>query len=155
MAAYGVLGSANRFRLIAANTHTGYCINSIIYRIQTCGYAKKAPTKGKGKGMTREPLKGPEVCKDPERLTSHAVGVNIFKQGQDPPLQPREEYPEWLFQLNLGPPKTLAELDPESRQYWKVLRKEHIWRFNRLHKGKKISLVDWGPGRRHSLSIHR
>lgn len=51
--------------------------------------------KGKGKGMMKEDLKGPEVCKDPERLTSYAVGVNIFKQGDDPKIKPPEEYPEW------------------------------------------------------------
>lgn len=52
-------------------------------------------TKGKGKGMVKEELAGPEVCKDPVRLTSYAVGVNIFKQGEDPKLKPLEEYPEW------------------------------------------------------------
>uniref|UniRef100_A0A3Q2PUM3 Uncharacterized protein n=1 Tax=Fundulus heteroclitus TaxID=8078 RepID=A0A3Q2PUM3_FUNHE len=36
--------------------------------------------KGKGKGMMKEVLKGPEVCKDPAILTSYAVGVNIYKQ---------------------------------------------------------------------------
>lgn len=51
--------------------------------------------KGKGKGMVKEELKGPEVCKDPARLTSYAVGANIFKQGDDPKLKPPEEYPEW------------------------------------------------------------
>lgn len=51
--------------------------------------------KGKGKGMVKDVLKGPEVCKDPVKLTSHAVGVNIYKQGEDPPLKPREEYPAW------------------------------------------------------------
>ncbi|KAF4083134.1 hypothetical protein AMELA_G00136550 [Ameiurus melas] len=94
--------------------------------------------KGKGKGMVKDVLKGPEVCKDPVRLTSHAVGVNIYKQGEDPPLKPQEEYPAWLFELDLGPPKKLQELDTESHEYWKRLRKEHIWRFNKLHKGKKI-----------------
>lgn len=43
-----------------------------------------------------------------------------------------------LFELDLGPPKKLQELDTESYEYWKQLRKEHIWRFNKLHKGKKI-----------------
>ncbi|XP_066503589.1 large ribosomal subunit protein mL54 isoform X1 [Hoplias malabaricus] len=105
---------------------------------QSRGYAKKVAAKGKGKGMVKDVLKGPEVCKDPVKLTSHAVGVNIFKQGEDPPLRPKEEYPEWLFQLDLGPTKKLGELDPESHEYWKMLRKEHMWRFNRLHKGKRI-----------------
>ncbi|XP_028856740.1 large ribosomal subunit protein mL54 [Denticeps clupeoides] len=107
-------------------------------RFQTRGYAKKAAVKGKGKGMAKEALKGPEVCSDPVKLCTHAVGVNIFKQGEDPPLKPHRDYPEWLFQLDLGPPKKLSELDPESYKYWKVLRKEHMWRFNRLHKGKKM-----------------
>ncbi|KPP56299.1 hypothetical protein Z043_126105 [Scleropages formosus] len=88
--------------------------------------------------MVKEVLKGPEVCKDPVRLTSHAVGVNIFKQEEDPPLRPHEEYPSWLFQLNLGPPKKLTELDPESYDCLKRLRKEHIWRSNKLQKSQKF-----------------
>lgn len=54
-----------------------------------------AAAKGKGKFMVKEELKGPEVCKDPVRLTSYAVGVNVFKQGEDPLLKPPEQYPEW------------------------------------------------------------
>ncbi|XP_072516855.1 large ribosomal subunit protein mL54 [Salminus brasiliensis] len=102
------------------------------------GYAKKVAAKGKSKGMVKDVLKGPEVCKDPAKLVSHAMGVNIYKQGEDPALKPKEEYPEWLFQLNLGPPKQLSELDPESYEYWNRLRKEHIWRSNKLSKGKKV-----------------
>uniref|UniRef100_A0A3Q3X7D4 Large ribosomal subunit protein mL54 n=1 Tax=Mola mola TaxID=94237 RepID=A0A3Q3X7D4_MOLML len=94
--------------------------------------------KGKGKGMMKEELKGPEVCKDPVRLTSYAMGVNIFKQGEDPLLKPPDQYPEWLFQLNLGAPQKLHELDWDTWKYWQRLRKENIWRFNRLHKGKKF-----------------
>lgn len=45
--------------------------------------------------MMKEEQKGPEVCKDPVRLTTYAVGVNIFKQGEDPQLKPPEQYPEW------------------------------------------------------------
>ncbi|XP_060889497.1 large ribosomal subunit protein mL54 [Labrus mixtus] len=107
-------------------------------RQQICGYAKKVVAKGRGKGMMKEELKGPEVCKDPVRLTSYAVGVNILKQGEDPQLKPAEQYPEWLFQLNLGTPKKLNELDSDAWEYWKRLRKENIWRYNRLHKGKKF-----------------
>uniref|UniRef100_A0A3P9HQJ2 Large ribosomal subunit protein mL54 n=1 Tax=Oryzias latipes TaxID=8090 RepID=A0A3P9HQJ2_ORYLA len=94
--------------------------------------------KGKGKGMAKEDVKGPEVCKDPLRLTSYAVGANILKQGEDPKLKPAEEYPEWLFQLNLGDVKRLHELEPDSLDYWNRLRKENIWRYNKLHKGKSF-----------------
>uniref|UniRef100_A0A3P9MBS7 Large ribosomal subunit protein mL54 n=1 Tax=Oryzias latipes TaxID=8090 RepID=A0A3P9MBS7_ORYLA len=99
---------------------------------------KNVSAKGKGKGMAKEDLKGPEVCKDPLRLTSYAVGANILKQGEDPKLKPAEEYPEWLFQLNLGDVKRLHELEPDSWDYWSRLRKENIWRYNKLHKGKSF-----------------
>ncbi|KAI7790962.1 39S ribosomal protein L54, mitochondrial [Triplophysa rosa] len=128
-----VLHSFKRLNLTSFNERF---VNVLM--IQTCGYAKKAATKGKGKGMVKEALKGPDVCKDTVRLCTNAVGVNIFKQGEDPSLKPKEEYPEWLFQLDLGPPRKLNELDPDSWEYWKLLRKEHIWRHNKLHKGKKM-----------------
>ncbi|PWA20934.1 39S ribosomal protein L54, mitochondrial [Gambusia affinis] len=111
---------------------------STVNKIQTCGYAKKVVSKGKGKGMVKDELKGPEVCKDPVRLTSYAVGVNIYKQGDDPKIKPPEEYPEWLFQLNLGKAKKLHELETDTWQYWKRLRKENMWRNNKLRKGKKM-----------------
>ncbi|XP_006897955.1 PREDICTED: 39S ribosomal protein L54, mitochondrial [Elephantulus edwardii] len=110
-------------------------------RLLVRGYAKKPVMKGAkgGKGsVASEALKDPEVCTDPIQLTSHAMGVNIYKEGQDVVLKPDSEYPEWLFQMNLGPPKTLEELDPESREYWRLLRKHNIWRHNRLSKNKKL-----------------
>ncbi|MGH0183311.1 UNVERIFIED_CONTAM: hypothetical protein FKN15_011656 [Acipenser sinensis] len=108
------------------------------YPVQPAFYRRVVSAKGKGKGMAKDAQKGPEVCKDPVKLTTYAMGVNIYKEGQDPPLQAASEYPEWLFQLDLGPPKQLSERDPESREYWKLMRKEHMWRFNKLHKGKKL-----------------
>ncbi|XP_029904713.1 large ribosomal subunit protein mL54 [Myripristis murdjan] len=125
-------------KCLTANTNTMLCRSDILLRTPACGYAKKVMAKGKGKGMVKEEFKGPEVCKDPVRLTSHAVGLNTLKQGEDPKLKPAEEYPQWLFLMNLGKPKNLQELEPDSWEYWKRLRKENIWRFNRLHKGKKL-----------------
>ncbi|XP_064808342.1 large ribosomal subunit protein mL54 [Oncorhynchus masou masou] len=138
MAGYGLFCSTMTIKCFATNTSVRFCMSNLLYRIPTCGYAKKVAAKGKGKGMVKDVLKGPEVCKDPVKLTSHAVGVNIFKQGDDPALKPPEEYPEWLFRLQLGPPKNIHELESDSHEYWKVLRKEHMLRFNRLHKGKKL-----------------
>lgn len=43
-----------------------------------------------------------------------------------------------LFQMNVGPPKKLEELDPETREYWRLLRKHNIWRHNRLSKNQKF-----------------
>ncbi|XP_047443930.1 39S ribosomal protein L54, mitochondrial [Mugil cephalus] len=137
------MSSYSLFRLAplakcATNGATLLCRTNTLNRVLSCGYAKKVVAKGKGKSMVKEELKGPEVCKDPVRLTSYAVGVNVFKQGEDPKLKPPEEYPEWLFQLNLGDPHKLHELEPDTWEYWKRLRKENIWRSNRLHKGKRF-----------------
>lgn len=138
------MSGCNLFRTVALRNYALYksgaflCRTNVVKIEQMCGYAKKVAAKGKGKGMIKEEMKGPEVCKDPVRLTTYAVGVNILKQGEDPQLKPPEQYPEWLFQLNLGPPKKLPELEPDTWEYWQRLRKENIWRFNRLHKGKKF-----------------
>ncbi|KAK6467432.1 39S ribosomal protein L54 [Huso huso] len=137
MSGIALFGTVRGLRLILSSTHAG-AVSSTLPKILACGYAKKVAAKGKGKSMAKDAQKGPEVCKDPVMLTTHAMGVNIYKEGQDPPLQAASEYPEWLFQLDLGPPKQLSELDPESREYWKLMRKEHMWRFNKLHKGKKL-----------------
>ncbi|XP_073700812.1 large ribosomal subunit protein mL54 [Garra rufa] len=135
--AYCVLHSFKRINLPVLNACNELFVTTL--RIQSRSYAVKKPAvKGKGKGMVKEVFKGPDVCKDPVRLCTHAVGVNVFKQGEDPLIKPKEEYPEWLFQLDLGPPKKLNELEPDSREYWKLLRKEHIWRHNKLHRGKKM-----------------
>uniref|UniRef100_A0A8C2VB72 Large ribosomal subunit protein mL54 n=1 Tax=Chinchilla lanigera TaxID=34839 RepID=A0A8C2VB72_CHILA len=101
-------------------------------------YAKKPVVKGAKGGVVGEALKDPDVCTDPVRLTTHAMGVNIYKEGQDVVLKPDAEYPDWLFQMNVGPPKKLEELDPDTREYWRLLRKHNIWRENRLNKNRKF-----------------
>ncbi|XP_030074211.1 large ribosomal subunit protein mL54 [Microcaecilia unicolor] len=132
MAGRGVLGAMVRSSLRAVRRpHTPF-------QLLTCGYAKKAVMKGKGKGVAKEVLKGPDVCKDPVLLTTHAMGVNIYKEGQEVVLKEDSAYPEWLFKIDLGPPKKLEELDPESSQYWRTMRKLHIWRNNKLSKDKKF-----------------
>ncbi|KAF6721422.1 39S ribosomal protein L54, mitochondrial [Oryzias melastigma] len=138
MFSYRVFCLAALSKGITRSSTTFLTRTNVLNKPQSCGYAKKVVAKGKGKGMVKEELKGPEVCKDPIRLTSHAVGVNIFKQGEDPKIKPTEEYPEWLFDLNLGEAKKLDELEPDSWDYWNRLRKENILRYNKLHKGKKF-----------------
>ncbi|KAG6934769.1 mitochondrial ribosomal protein L54, partial [Chelydra serpentina] len=107
-------------------------------RVLANGYAKKAVVKAKGKGFSKEEMKGPEVCKDPVLLTTHAIGVNFYRQGPEVALKDDSEYPDWLFQMHLGPPKALEELDPETPQYWRRLRKLNTWRRNKLSKSKKF-----------------
>ncbi|EMP33525.1 39S ribosomal protein L54 [Chelonia mydas] len=87
----------------------------------------ESAVKANGEGFSKEELKAPEVCKDPVLLTTHAMGVNFYRQGPEEALKDDSEYPDWLFQMHLGPSKTLEELDPETPQYWRVLRKHNTW----------------------------
>uniref|UniRef100_A0A8C2T1R3 Large ribosomal subunit protein mL54 n=1 Tax=Coturnix japonica TaxID=93934 RepID=A0A8C2T1R3_COTJA len=92
----------------------------------------------KGKSAPKEPPKGPELVTDPATLANFAVGVNYLQDAPMVPLRPDAEYPEWLFQMHLGPPKKLQELDPDSLQYWRRLRKHNSWQRNKLKKSRRL-----------------
>uniref|UniRef100_A0A8D0FRJ7 Large ribosomal subunit protein mL54 n=1 Tax=Strix occidentalis caurina TaxID=311401 RepID=A0A8D0FRJ7_STROC len=94
--------------------------------------------KSKGKHAPKEGPKGPEVCTDPALLATYAMGVNYLKDSPEVALKPDSEYPDWLFKIHLGPPKKLEELDPNSIEYWRRLRKYNTWHLNKLKKGKKL-----------------
>ncbi|KAJ8979735.1 hypothetical protein NQ317_004722 [Molorchus minor] len=75
---------------------------------------------------------------DSERLTNYVCGSNIYKTGEDVRLQPDSEYPDWLWSVRTGPPPPLEDLDQESKEYWKRLRKIGLRRNNQLSKLKKF-----------------
>lgn len=75
---------------------------------------------------------------DPEKLVKYVCGTNIYKTGENALIKPDSEYPEWLWNLRLGPPPPLEELDPESKEYWKRVRKMAMRRNNQLAKLKKF-----------------
>ncbi|XP_017771669.1 PREDICTED: 39S ribosomal protein L54, mitochondrial [Nicrophorus vespilloides] len=75
---------------------------------------------------------------DPKKLVSIVCGSNIFKTGEDVKIRPMEEYPDWLWNLRTGPAPPLEELDPESKQYWRKLKKLAMKRNNKLSQLKQF-----------------
>lgn len=95
---------------------------------------------------------------DATKLVNYVCGSNIMKTGEDIKvrkgikslsgteysipiyfqIKPDSEYPDWLWELPLGGPKPLDELDPESKQYWRRLRRSALSRNNKMMKLKKF-----------------
>lgn len=55
-------------------------------------------------------------------------------------LKPESEYPDWLWEIHIGPKKKLEELDPNSKEYWRRVRKMSLNQNNRLEKTKRRHL---------------
>ncbi|XP_033109547.1 39S ribosomal protein L54, mitochondrial-like [Anneissia japonica] len=110
--------------------------NSILQNIRTNHVAKYAKKAGKAAAKLPEPVV--YEAKDPQELVKYCVGLNYMKEGPEVELKPDSEYPEWLWDLHIGPPQKLEELDPDTRKYWRKIRKMHIKRNNALSKNKKF-----------------
>ncbi|XP_075216026.1 mitochondrial ribosomal protein L54 [Lycorma delicatula] len=75
---------------------------------------------------------------DTHKIAKFVCGSNLLKEGKDIELKPDNEYPDWLWNLHIGKPKTLEELDPETLQYWRKLRKMGMKKNNRLRSLRKF-----------------
>lgn len=62
------------------------------------GKSKKKVGKG---GPVLEKIQIP-VETDAKKLIKFVCGSNILKEGQDVELKPDSEYPDWLWNLNIG-----------------------------------------------------
>ncbi|EDW09552.1 39S ribosomal protein L54, mitochondrial [Drosophila mojavensis] len=75
---------------------------------------------------------------DANKLVNYVCGSNYMKTGEDIKLKPDSEYPDWLWTLNTERIIPLEELDPNTKQYWRRLRKMALRRNNQLSKLKKF-----------------
>lgn len=75
---------------------------------------------------------------DVNRLVNYVCGSNIYTKGEDVQLKADSEYPDWLWSVPVGAPPKLEELDPETKAYWRKLRKIALKRNNTLSKLKKF-----------------
>ncbi|XP_078034959.1 mitochondrial ribosomal protein L54 [Augochlora pura] len=74
------------------------------------------------------------VEKDVNKLLSHVCGTNLLKEGgEDVKIKPDSEYPDWLWNIRTEPAR-FEDLDKNTKQYWKYLRREYIKRKNRWSK---------------------
>ncbi|KAJ6217264.1 hypothetical protein RDWZM_008421 [Blomia tropicalis] len=48
---------------------------------------------------------------------NHCCGTNYHKEGEDVKLKDDSEYPDWLWEMPLEPPR-LHEYDPATKEYW-------------------------------------
>jgi len=87
-------------------------------------FAAKAAKKA-GKGVNLKPTG--EV---PELNMTVCQGLNIYNSGEDPKIQDKLQYPEWLWTL-LDPVDTLT---PGDKRYWRRIRKARIRSTNQLLK---------------------
>lgn len=111
----------------------------IFYIIYTglAGLGKgKKLTKGKGPTSEKKVL---PVETDTEKLVNYCCGTNILKEGgEDIKLKPDSEYPDWLWNIRTGPAPTIDELDPNTKQYWRRLRKINLRRNNKMKSLRKF-----------------
>ncbi|XP_053688236.1 39S ribosomal protein L54, mitochondrial [Sabethes cyaneus] len=117
----------------------------LIQSIPVRNYA--APKAGGALGSKKKKLGklGPMVEKkvmpvetDATKLVNYVCGSNWLKTGEDIKIKPDSEYPDWLWSLHVGKPLTLEELDPNTKTYWRKLRRLGIQRNNKLSKLKKF-----------------
>nr|SVE84043.1 EOG090X0KWJ [Daphnia pulex] len=99
--------------------------------------AKKAGKGAGGKmGSVVQKIVLP-VETDPVKLVNYVCGSNILKEGKDVELKADSEYPDWLWSIRLGNHPALEDMDPNTLQYWRRLRKLSLRRQSKLMSLRK------------------
>ncbi|XP_034651440.1 39S ribosomal protein L54, mitochondrial [Drosophila subobscura] len=108
------------------------------YAVKPAAAAPGAKKKKLGKLGPIMEKKVIPVETDANKLVAYVCGSNYLKTGQDVKIKPDAEYPDWLWTLNTERIIPLDELDPNTKQYWRRLRKMALRRNNQLSKLKKF-----------------
>ncbi|KAH0534508.1 39S ribosomal protein L54, mitochondrial [Cotesia glomerata] len=124
----------NKPRIIISSNSLMLKNNYAVVAAASLGKVKK----GK-KGMGPAPKVELPVETDAHRLVNYVCGTNLLKEGgEDVKLKPDSEYPDWLWKIHVGKPKTLEDLDPNTKAYWRKLRKQAIRTNNQRLKHKTL-----------------
>jgi hypothetical protein len=66
------------------------------------------------------------------------IPVNIMKNGEDPPVLPDEEYPEWVFQLHEDLPSLQDLQDKIAKEGFEALSESEVKRAMKLAHRKEM-----------------
>ncbi|XP_059613203.1 large ribosomal subunit protein mL54 [Phlebotomus argentipes] len=111
-----------------------------LVRLYSTGAVPAAMSKKKKLGKLGPVVEKKElpVETDVNKLITHVCGSNLYQTGEDIKLKPDSEYPDWLWTLHTGKAKTLDELDPTTKAYWRRIRKMGLRRNNQMLKLRKF-----------------
>ena len=75
---------------------------------------------------------------DAEKLLTHCCGLNYHLEGEEVKLKADEEYPDWLWELDVKRPRpTSYELEEGTLEYFLALREEQMKRNNQIARKSK------------------
>ncbi|XP_003701868.1 mitochondrial ribosomal protein L54 [Megachile rotundata] len=111
---------------------TNYVISAQYATVPKAGTAALKVKKGGKSEKLRIPVE-----KDVNKLLTHVCGLNYYKEGEEVPLKPDDQYPEWLWSLRTTKVE-LSELDPNTKQYWRRMRREAIKRRNKMIAHRRL-----------------
>ncbi|RWS30357.1 39S ribosomal protein L54-like protein [Leptotrombidium deliense] len=97
------------------------------------------PSQSTGKKRFRRP-----VTEDAERIVNYVCGSNIFKEGEDIKIKDDSEYPDWIWEMNLGKPLPLSSMDKNTKEYWERFAIETRIRRFRLMKSRPKTVMAVG-----------
>uniref|UniRef100_H2ZFF4 Large ribosomal subunit protein mL54 n=1 Tax=Ciona savignyi TaxID=51511 RepID=H2ZFF4_CIOSA len=115
-------------------------------------FAKKkliGSDSGRGTKMAKVVVETPKPIRDTELLVTRCCGLNKYVEGEDPVLKPDEEYPDWLWTIHTGKPKTFLDMDPDTKEYWYALKLANRVQRNKAKKGIRF----YTPPKMHELSF--
>ena len=105
---------------------------SLINVTTKCNFAAPAKAAG-GQAVGKKRFRLP-VEQDVNKLMNNCCGANYMKEGGDVKLKDDSEYPEWLWEMPLKPPR-LHEYDPNTKEYWElaeVVGRQREWKLRGL-----------------------
>lgn len=97
--------------------------------------AKVAAGQAVGKKRFRLPVE-----QDVSKLMANCCGANYLKDGEEVKLKDDSEYPEWLWNVPLKPPR-LEEYDPATKDYWERAEVVGRQRENKLNSIAPVSFI--------------